>query len=100
MKRAICFLSVLLALPALADYLVATDGRNTVRLSQAACPKSILAVMKPDLRAKVKAAQSTVNGKEQRGCWTLLEPGFVSVLFEDGAEAMIPMEEFKRVPGA
>lgn len=101
MKRTLlCLASVLLALPALADYLVATNGRDTVRLSQAACPKAVLAVMKPELRGHVKAAQSTVGGKEFQACWSLLQPGFVSLIYEDGDEALIPMADFKRVPGS
>ena len=99
MKRFLAFLFALLALPALADDFVARNGKDTVRLTQAECPKEVMAILDPALREKVRSAMSVLNGKEYRACWTLMVPGFVNLLYEDGDEGMVPLEDFKREAG-
>jgi hypothetical protein len=101
MKRFPAFLLfALLALPALADDFIASNGRDSVRLTQGPCPKDILALMRPEIHDVVKAAVTKVNGKEFRGCWMVQPSGVVTLLYEDGDEGVVPLKDFKRAPGA
>jgi hypothetical protein len=99
MKRLIVLLFALVALPALADDFAASNGRDSVRLTQGACSAEILKLLQPALHDKVKAAQATVGGTSYVACWALLTPGFVDLFYADGDMGLVPLADFKRVPG-
>jgi hypothetical protein len=80
------------------DDMVASDGHDSVRLTQHPCPPAILAMIPADLHAKVKAAVATVDGKDYSACW-LARPGGVILQYEDGDQGVVPMRDFRRGTG-
>lgn len=81
------------------DDLVATNGRDSVRLTQHPCPSAILALVPPELQARVKAAVATVDGTDYAACW-LARSGAVVLQYADGDHGIVPMREFRRGKGA
>jgi hypothetical protein len=100
MKRALMFVAVLAASLAMADDLVASKGDATVRLTQGECFDVVLAILRPELRDRVKAAHATVGGKQYRACWMVRSDGDIGLLYEDGDEGLVPRADLKREPGA
>jgi len=80
------------------DDMVATNGRDSVRLTQHPCPPAILALIPPELHAKVKAAVATVDGKDYAACW-LARSGAVALQYADGDQGIVPMRDFRRGKG-
>jgi hypothetical protein len=102
MKR-LLIAALIAAGPAMADDLVATNGRDSVRLTQATCHAEVLplvVVAFPQVADRFRAARSRVAGTDYAACWILRPDGKVLLMYSDGDAGLVPAEDFKRVPGA
>jgi hypothetical protein len=80
--------------------LVATSGKNELRLMDAPCVHGgVLGMLKPEWRPKFKKAAADVNGKMLYACWIDTMDGAYFVLFEDGDGQAYPIQAFIEVPG-
>jgi len=100
MKHVLLALSAFIALPALADEMLAVSGKDSVRLTQGACPAAIQALIQPDMRSRFRGAVAMVNGVQFKPCWALLPDGRIALQYEDGDGALLPLAQFQRVPDA
>lgn len=78
-------------LPAHANDLVAYQGTNAIRLTDAACTdNAVLERLEPQLRKHFRSARATVGGKTYQACWGAL-PMAVVLVYEDGDQGMVPL---------
>lgn len=71
--------------------LVAYQGTNAIRLTDAACTDAtVLERIDPDARPYFRSAWATVNGKRYNACWGAL-PVAVLLVYEDGDQGMVPL---------
>jgi hypothetical protein len=103
MKRALIIAAILAAGSAIADDMVYKDDNVTVRLRSEPCAtasmQAVLAQVQPEPAAKV--AEVIFQGRAIAACWMAhQESGNVVLIDADGDAGMIPMAQFKRVPGA
>ena len=98
MRRYIIALAACLATSAFADELSATDGRDSVRLTQSACAPAVLEKIAPNLRPHFLGAVAMVDGVQFSPCWALRPDGRVELRYEDGDRGLVPLQDFKRVP--
>lgn len=97
MKSAGALAALLAAGPALADA-VASNGRDTVRLSDKPCAiTAVIAQIPEPLRQGRRTAAASVSGQPFAACWRLIPQG-VHLLYEDGDQGLIPAGDFKAVP--
>lgn len=87
---------------ALADEMIARNGKDTVRLTQAACHAEVLALVSavyPASAERFRAAYAQVDGAEFRACWIFRPDGKVLLHYEDNDQGLIPVTEFEKAPG-
>lgn len=95
MRFALLCAAALLAAPALADELVASNGNDSVRLSSTPCTSDeVLNRLQPQFRAALRDATATVQGKTFKACW-VVEGHAAHLLYEDGDQGLIPLRDFK-----
>jgi hypothetical protein len=95
MKFALLCAAALVAAPALADELVASNGNDQVRLSDGPCTsEQVLNRLKPQFRSVLRDASATVSGQTFKACW-IVEGSSAHLLYEDGDQGLIPLAEFK-----
>jgi hypothetical protein len=95
MRFALFCAAALLAAPALADELVASNGNDSVRLSSSPCTsEEVLNRLQPQFRAALRDATATVQGKTFKACW-VVEGHAAHLLYEDGDQGLIPLRDFK-----
>jgi hypothetical protein len=100
MKRILLILiAAFLCGPALADEMVARNGKDSVSLQQAACPAAVLAHIPPTSRDRFQAASAVVDDRSYVACWALRPDGLVILVYEDGDGGLIPATDFRRSPG-
>jgi hypothetical protein len=75
--------------------MVATNGKDTVRLYQAPCAPNVLVHIPVDHQAVFQQASATVDGKEWGACWTLRPDGMVLVIYSDGDGGIISASQFR-----
>lgn len=82
-----------------ADDMVASNGRDSVRLFDRPCSsETVLALVAPQFHSKLRDAVSTIAGQSFRACWTV--QGYMAhLVYEDGDQGLVPLSEFKRMPG-
>jgi hypothetical protein len=103
MKR-LLIAALIAAGPAFAgDDMLYKDDNVTVRLRSEPCAtasmQAVLAQVQPEPAAKV--AEVIFQGRSIAACWMAhQESGNVVLIDADGDAGMIPMAQFKRVPGA
>jgi hypothetical protein len=91
-----CAAAALAAAPALADELVASNGQDSVRLSDKPCSSDqVLKQLQPAFREKMKDASAVVGGQPFRACW-IVDGDSAHLLYEDGDQGLIPLAEFKQ----
>jgi hypothetical protein len=91
-----CAAAALAAAPALADELVASNGQDSVRLSDQPCSSDqVLKQLQPAVREKMKDASAVVGGQPFRACW-IVDGDSAHLLYEDGDQGLIPLAEFKQ----
>jgi hypothetical protein len=87
--------AALVAGPVLAQDLVARQGDDSVRLSEAPCTSEVVLHQLPaHVRADFKTASAVVEGKTFQACWRQTGDSAV-LLYEDGDQGLIPMNELK-----
>ena len=95
MLRSVILCSVFAAAPALANYLVARQGGDTIRLVNAACTsEEVLARVAPQLRPQFRAALATVDGRTYAACWRMT-PSAAHLVYEDGDQGLVPLSALK-----
>jgi hypothetical protein len=95
-----CAAAALVAAPALADELVATNGQDSVRLSDKPCSSDqVLAKVTPRFREMLKDANAVVDGQPFRACW-IVDGDAAHLLYEDGDQGLIPLADFKQPTSA
>lgn len=93
----LCAATLLAAAPVMADELVASNGTDSVRLSDSACSsQKVLEQTEPDLRSQLKNATAVVDGESFTACW-VVDGNMAHLLYEDGDEGAVPLSEFKKV---
>ena len=98
MRKIIAALAVGFAASAQADEMFATNGRDSVRLTQSACAPAVLEKIAPNLRPHFLGAVAMVDGVQFSPCWALRPDGRVELRYEDGDRGLVPLQDFKRVP--
>lgn len=92
----LCAAAALAAAPALADELVASNGQDSVRLSDKPCSsQEVLKQLTPRFRQQMKDASAVVDGQPFRACW-IVDGESAHLLYEDGDQGLIPLSDFKR----
>ena len=87
--------AALVAVPALADDLVARQGDDSVRLAETPCTsEQILAQLPAGMHGEFKAASAVVEGKTFAACWHAAGNA-AFLVYEDGDQGVIPMDELK-----
>jgi hypothetical protein len=95
MRFALLCAAALLAAPAMADELVASNGNDSVRLSDGPCTsQQVLDQLDPSLRPAMHDASAVVQGQTFKACW-VLHGDAAHLLYEDGDQGLIPLSDFK-----
>jgi hypothetical protein len=95
MRFALVCAAALMAAPALAEEVVASNGKDSVRLSSGPCTsQQVLGLLKPGFRSMLKDATAVVQGQTYRACW-IVDGDSAHLLYEDGDQGLIPLSEFK-----
>ena len=95
MRFALFCAAALLAAPALADELVASNGNDSVRLSNTPCTSElVLNRLQPQMRGELRDAIAVVEGKTFKACW-VVEGHAAHLLYEDGDQGLVPRRDFK-----
>ena len=96
MKFALLCAAALLAGPALADELVASNGSDSVRLTDKPCSSDqVLQRLTPRFREVMRDATASVGGQSFRACW-VTNGDAAHLLYEDGDQGIIPLADFKQ----
>ena len=87
--------AAIVAVPAMAQDLVARQGEDSVRLAEQPCTSDVvLSQLPPQMHGEFKAASAVVQGKTFTACWR--QTGNAAYLvYEDGDQGVIPMAELK-----
>lgn len=100
MLRSMILAAALAAGPALAGDLVARQGEDSVRLTDAACANAeVLALVdqrEPGFKEEFRRAVATFQGQTYEGCWHRSGDG-AHLIYSDGDEGTVPMQALKPV---
>jgi hypothetical protein len=100
MRSILLCAAVLAAAPAFADELVASNGNDSVRLSDAPCQnQQVLGQLEPKYHKEFKAATAQLKGETFNACWHVLGQSAL-LLYEDGDQGLIPLAELKHETSA
>ncbi|HVZ46672.1 MAG TPA: hypothetical protein VHA82_22895 [Ramlibacter sp.] len=95
MKIALFVCAALVAAPVFADDLVARNGDDSVRLSEGKCTSElVLARLEPQTQTEYKAATAVVGGQQFQACWHVVGNS-AHLMYEDGDQGLIPLEDLK-----
>lgn len=97
--RALILALALLCGPAIAEDAVARNGKDAIRITDAPCPASILALTPEGTRGFFRAAFAVLDGKSWDACWALLNDGRILLLYSDGDQGMVSSQMFKPEAG-
>lgn len=88
-------LAAAVAAPAFSQELVARQGTDSVRLSEAACQSElVLARVDAGSQDEYKAATAEFQGQNFVACWRTMG-GVAHLVYEDGDQGVIPLQELK-----
>lgn len=77
------------------ESMVATNGRNSVRLLDVPCSsEAVLQRVSPRVREQMREARATVGGEDYRACWIVYGDS-ARLMYEDGDQGLIPLTDFK-----
>ncbi|HEY8048220.1 MAG TPA: hypothetical protein VIE63_03535 [Ramlibacter sp.] len=100
MKFALLCAAALAAAPVMADELVASNGQDSVRLTDQPCSsQQVLQQLTPNVRDMMKDASATVGGQQFHACW-VVDGESAHLLYEDGDQGLIPLSDFKQPTSA
>lgn len=95
MRFSLLCAAALLATPAMADELVASNGTDSVRLTDSPCSSEpVLNRLQPKFHSILRAASATVQGQTYKACW-VVQGNVAHLLYEDGDQGIIPLSDFK-----
>jgi hypothetical protein len=95
MRFALLCAVALAAAPAFADEVVASNGNDSVRLSDAPCSSQpVLKLLEPGLRCALRDATAVVHGQTFKACW-IVHGNAAHLLYEDGDQGLVPLSDFK-----
>jgi hypothetical protein len=81
--------------PAFAQELVARQGDDSVRLSDAACKSElILSRLEPGMAKDFRSASAVFQGQRYQACWRMMGNA-AYLVYEDGDQGIIPANELK-----
>lgn len=84
-----------LALPAIGGDLVATEGRDTVRLAEGNCTNmTVLNQVDPEMRPHLRAASAELQGRNYAACWRMTTVG-AHLIYEDGDQGLVPLSSLR-----
>jgi hypothetical protein len=86
--------ALLAAGPSFAGDLVATEGKDSVRLTQEPCPVPVLKVLPEGVRGFFRKAVVLFEGKSWIACWAPRTDGTVHLVYSDGDSGLVPMDLF------
>lgn len=94
-----CVLAIsLIASTAFASEMVASNGDDSVRISDSPCLyAAVLQHIKPEDRKAYRKAGARVEGKTYFACWRI-SGNAVHLIYEDADQGIIPVHLFKEVP--
>ena len=96
MKAALfCAALAIAAAPAFAQELVARQGDDSVRLTDAACQSDlVLSRIEPGQVEEYRAASAMFQGQRFQACWRMMGNA-AYLVYEDGDQGIIPASELK-----
>jgi hypothetical protein len=98
MRFAFLCAAALAVAPAWADEVVASNGDDSVRLSDQPCSSEpVLNRLPPNVRVLVHDAVALVRGESYKACW-VIDGDAAHLLYEDGDQGLVPLSDF-RLPG-
>jgi hypothetical protein len=81
--------------PAFAEELVARQGEDSVRLSDAACKSAlVLNRLEPAAAEQYRSASAVFQGQRFQACWRMVGNA-AHLVYEDGDQGIIPAHELK-----
>jgi hypothetical protein len=81
--------------PAFAQDLIARQGDDSVRLSEAACKSElVLSRLEPGTANAFRAASAVFQGQRYQACWVMVGES-AYLVYEDGDQGIIPAQELK-----
>lgn len=87
--------TVIAAANAQAQDLVVNEGRDSIRLTEAACSsEAVLQRIDPAERALFRTASATLQGQRYTACWSRLST-VVYLVYEDGDQGLVPLARLK-----
>ena len=88
-------LAATVAAPVFAEELVARQGNDSVRLSDAACKSAqVLARIERGSAEEYRAASAVFQGQNFQACWRMVGNA-AHLVYEDGDQGIIPASELK-----
>jgi hypothetical protein len=88
-------LATIAATPAFSQELVARQGDDSVRLSDAACKSElVLGRLEPAAAPQYRAASAVFQGQRFQACWRMVGNA-AHLVYEDGDQGIIPAAELK-----
>jgi hypothetical protein len=95
MRFAFLCAAALMAAPAVAHEVMASNGSDSVRLTSSPCTsEQVLSRLEPALRPVLREASAVVQGQTFKACW-VLNGNAAQLLYEDGDQGLIPLSDFK-----
>lgn len=99
MKFALLCAAALVAVPAFADEVVASNGADSVRLSDAQCTsEKVLEQIPAPAREQLRDATAQIQGQSFKACW-VVQGNMAHLMYEDGDQGMVPLSEFRKAAG-
>lgn len=96
MKSALLCVAALIAAPAIAEEVVATNGSDSVRLSDAQCSvEKVLELVPASMRTQLRDATAVIQGQSLKACW-VVNGRAAHLLYEDGDQGIVPLTEFRK----
>jgi hypothetical protein len=84
------------AVPAFAQEMVATEGKDEVRLTMKPCSvPAVLKIIPPEYHEQFYNASALVAGKKYLACWRK-NGQIVQLVYEDGDQGLMPVQMFSR----
>ncbi len=97
MRFALLCAAALVAAPAMADEVIASNGVDSVRLSDSQCTnEKVLELATPPMREKLRGAVATISGQSFKACW-VVDGNMAHLVYEDGDQGLVPLTEFRKV---
>lgn len=97
MRLALLCAATLLAAPAMADEVIASNGVDSVRLSDTQCTnEKVLEQATPPVRDQLRGAVATISGQSFSACW-IVQGNMAYLVYEDGDQGLVPLTEFRKV---